>query len=46
MTAAATIPPITIGLARIPAADEGEVTVRGIISVCDNEPIVAFRVMV
>jgi len=44
MTAA--IPPITIGLVRIPAPDEGEVTVRGMVSVCDNEPIVAFKVIV
>jgi hypothetical protein len=43
---AAAIPPITIGLARIPAPDEGEETVRGMVSVCDNAPIVAFRVMV
>jgi hypothetical protein len=43
---AAAIPPITIGLVRITAPDGGEVTIRGMVSVCDNVLIVAFRVMV
>lgn len=45
-TIAATIPPMTKGLVRSPTPKDEEVTVSGMVSTCDNEPIVAFRVIV
>jgi hypothetical protein len=46
MTTAATTPPMSIGLVKIPETEDGEATVRGMVLSCDREPIVAFRVIV